>query len=70
MTKLEKLRETLSAEHSIFKNVTYEDLVRSVAIRTLILDYDILHFFSDKSPLGSFKKEYADKRAEEIAKKQ
>ena len=50
MAKLNMLRETLSAEHHIFALVTYEDLVRSVSIRSLILDYDILHFRSDPNP--------------------
>ncbi len=56
--KLEQLQNRLSAEHPIFKAITYEDLVRSASLRTLILDYDLTLFRQDPKPIGSFQREY------------
>ena len=39
-------------------------------MRSLILDYDILHFKNDPNPQGSFKRQYANKRDEDIADQQ
>ena len=57
-TKLQQLRERLSNDTDLIKNVTMEDLRRSQHLRTLILDHDLTLFRSDPSPLGSFKRTY------------
>jgi len=66
-TKLQQLRERLSNDTDLIKNVTMEDLRRSQHLRTLILDHDLTLFRSDPSPLGSFKRTYDNKRDEEVA---
>ena len=68
--KLEQLQNRLSAEHPIFKAITYEDLVRSVSLRALVLDYDLTLFRQDPKPIGSFKREYSNARDAEVALEQ
>ena len=55
--KLNKLRKELGEDVGTFKNVTFESLQRSQNLRSLILDYNFLHFYAQENPKGSMKKE-------------
>lgn len=51
------LREQLDDETSTLRGVTLDSLRRSRRLRSLVLDYDNVHFVSQKNPKGSFEKE-------------
>ena len=51
------LREQLDDETSTLSGVTLDSLRRSRRLRSLVLDYDSLHFVSQKNPKSSFEKE-------------
>ena len=70
LAKLERLQSRLSAEHQIFKTVTYEDLLRSPSLCSLILDYNLTLFREDPKPLGSFERTYANSRDKEVVQAQ
>ena len=67
LTKLEQLRGRLSAEHEVLWSITFDDLVRSACLRSLVLDYDLTLFKSDPKPLGSFERKFDTARDAEIA---
>lgn len=50
--------------------MTIDDLRRSRALRTLILDYDLVFLHAEPNPQGSMKREYATKDEKEIADSQ
>lgn len=47
--------------------MSYEDLVRSRALRSLVLDFNLKLFGDDPKPIGSIEREYADERTKQIA---
>lgn len=58
------LKEDLGEDAKTLKGVTLEKLRRSVSLRNLILEGDVLHFMLNETPRGSFEKEnesYVDK---------
>ena len=50
--------------------MTYEELVRSRQLRSLVLDYNLSLLASDPKPVCSFERQYSNKRDEETAGEQ
>lgn len=62
--KFQILKEKLGDDVTTLQGVTIEKLRRSEALRSLILDSDVLHFYANQTPSRSFEKEdetYVDK---------
>jgi len=70
LARLKQLESSLSLEHEIFKVATFDDLVRSKNLRSLILDYDGKLLRMDPKPRGSFERKYSDARDKLIAEEQ
>ena len=56
-----------SSKNRLIGGLTYDDLLRSPNLRSIINDYDLAILQAEPTPQGSFERKFSDKRAEETA---